>query len=358
MTALLPMDNRDGVPCPSARRPEQNRHRITDGWQGSTVRSILENPRYTGYAFFGRWTRQETLLDPDDVAAGHVIRFRRSVPEKVVQSRKPTHPKIINVENFVEAQLLRRSRAAGGLAASRKLERGPKAAKRPYPLRGRVRCGYCTRRMEGTPRATRTYYRCSARTLVPGSPALNGHPKNVYLPETAVLEPLGKWLSGLFAPENVDQTLSALVESQDKVGSSDNGHEAAKKRLEAAEGRLRRFQQAIASGIDPAALVEAVNEAQAQRAAAKAELEGVSAPGGVSDAEIYAMIDSFGDVHEIIKRADAAKLEQLFAELRLEMVYNAEGRTVDVTIRPAGRVSARVREVCPNTRPWGISHSR
>jgi DNA invertase Pin-like site-specific DNA recombinase len=56
--------NRDGIPCPSARRPEQNRHRLADGWQGSTVRSILENPRYTGYAFFGRWTKQETLLDP------------------------------------------------------------------------------------------------------------------------------------------------------------------------------------------------------------------------------------------------------------------------------------------------------
>lgn len=40
--------NRDGVSCPSARRPEQNRHRLADGWQGSTVRAILENPRYTG----------------------------------------------------------------------------------------------------------------------------------------------------------------------------------------------------------------------------------------------------------------------------------------------------------------------
>ncbi|MEU5844897.1 recombinase family protein [Saccharopolyspora shandongensis] len=52
------MLNRDGVPCPSARRPDQNRHRLADGWQGSTVRSILENPRYTGYAFFWRWARQ------------------------------------------------------------------------------------------------------------------------------------------------------------------------------------------------------------------------------------------------------------------------------------------------------------
>jgi hypothetical protein len=26
--------NRDGILCPSARRPEQNRHRLADGWQG------------------------------------------------------------------------------------------------------------------------------------------------------------------------------------------------------------------------------------------------------------------------------------------------------------------------------------
>ena len=39
--------NRDRIPCPSERRPEQNRHRIADGWQASTVRAILENPRYT-----------------------------------------------------------------------------------------------------------------------------------------------------------------------------------------------------------------------------------------------------------------------------------------------------------------------
>jgi DNA invertase Pin-like site-specific DNA recombinase len=49
--------NRDGIACPSARRPDQNRHRLADGWQGSTVRAILDNPRYTGFAFFGRSAR-------------------------------------------------------------------------------------------------------------------------------------------------------------------------------------------------------------------------------------------------------------------------------------------------------------
>jgi hypothetical protein len=58
----------------------------------STIRSILENPRYTEYAFFGRWTKHETLLDPDDVAAGHVTRFRRSNPDRIVRFRHPRTP--------------------------------------------------------------------------------------------------------------------------------------------------------------------------------------------------------------------------------------------------------------------------
>jgi Recombinase zinc beta ribbon domain len=147
---------------------------------------------------FGRWTKQETLLDPEDVAAGHVVRFRRSDSERVVRSRRPAHPAIVSVEEFTEAQLLRRSRAAGGLGARRKLERGPKITKYAYPLRGRMRCGYCGRRMEGTPRKAGIYYRCAARRIAPGSPALRNHPKNVYLRERAVLGPVNAWIGRLF----------------------------------------------------------------------------------------------------------------------------------------------------------------
>jgi len=78
------------------------------------VRAILDNPRYTGYAFFGRSTKHETLLDPDDVAAGHVMRFRRAAKETIVRSRRPAHPEIVSVETFTERQLMRRTKAAGG----------------------------------------------------------------------------------------------------------------------------------------------------------------------------------------------------------------------------------------------------
>ncbi|WP_232237288.1 MULTISPECIES: recombinase family protein [Actinoalloteichus] len=69
--------NRDRIACPLARKPERNRHRLADGQQASTVRVILDNPRYTGFAVFGRWTRHETLLDPEDVAARHGRLARR-----------------------------------------------------------------------------------------------------------------------------------------------------------------------------------------------------------------------------------------------------------------------------------------
>jgi recombinase/recombinase-like zinc beta ribbon protein len=195
--------NRDGIPCPSARRPEQNTHRLADGWQGSTIRSILENPRYTGYAVFGRWTKHETLLDPDDVAAGHVVRFRRSTPDRIVRSRRPAHPEIISVEDFTRAQLLRRSKGSAGLRSARKTERSRRPVTRLYLFRGRVRCSVCTRKMEGSPRKHAMYYRCPARTLAPESPVLAEHPRAVHLRESTIQNAANTWLAGLFHPDSV-----------------------------------------------------------------------------------------------------------------------------------------------------------
>lgn len=327
--------NRDGIPCPSARRPDQNRHRLADGWQGSTVRSILENPRYTGFAFFGRWTKHETLLDPDDVAAGHVTRFRRSTPDRIVRSRQPAHTVIVPVEDFTRAQLLRRSRSAGGMRGIAKLERSRTTGTRPYLLRGLVRCGICSRKMQGaTIRRHDTYYRCLSRTLAPGSAALDDHPRTVNLREADVLEPLNRWIGRLFDRDNVDRTVAELVGSQDGGGRAPSGREAAKERLAKVEARLRRFQAAIEAGVDPAALVEAINEAQAQRAAARAELDGTPAPNALTEAEVYAMIDSLGDVGAVLSDAQPESLSRLYQELRLELRYEPHERAVVVTASP------------------------
>jgi hypothetical protein len=75
------------------------------------------------------WAKHETLLNPDDVSAGHVVRFRRAAPEGIVRSRRQAHPEIVPVGVFTQAQLMRRSRAAGGMRGIGKLDRERTAGK-------------------------------------------------------------------------------------------------------------------------------------------------------------------------------------------------------------------------------------
>ncbi|WP_414943763.1 recombinase family protein [Amycolatopsis sp. cmx-11-32] len=330
--------NLDGIPCPSARRPEQNRHRLADGWQGSTTRSILENPRYTGYAIFGRWAKHETLLNPDDVGAGHVVRFRRATPDRIVRSRQPAHPKIVSVEDFTQAQLMRRSRAAGGLRGIAKLDRERPAAKHTYLLKGLVRCDICARKMQGAAIRKGIYYRCIARTMAPGSPVLADHPKTVNLREDVVIPPLNAWLCQVFDPDNRGETVAAMIGAQS--GGSGTGRETVEKRLKAAEARLRRHQAAIEAGVDPAALVDAMNLAQAERQAAREELENLPESATIDAAEVYAMLDSLGDVERALNSRNLDRITQVYRDLGLQVLYDNKKEAVVVTASP------RVDNVC------------
>jgi len=134
-----------------------------------------------------------------------------------------------------------------------------------------------------------------------------------------VLQPLNDWIGLLFDQENLDRTVAALAASQGGVGGTSHAHEAIKARLTKAEVRLRRLQAAIEAGVDPAAMIEGINQTQAERAAAKAELENASAPDDLSDAEIYAMIDSLGDVTVALAEAKPTSLSRLYHQLRLQL---------------------------------------
>ena len=183
---------------------------------------------------------------------------------------------------------------------------------------------------------------CTARTLASGAAALIDHPATVNLREDVVLQPLNDWIGFLFARENVDRTVAALAASQGGVSGTSDPREGVKARLTKAEVRLRRLQAAIEAGVDPTAVVEGINEAQAERAAAKAELENTSIPDVLSNAEIHAMIDSLGDVGAALAEAEPTSLSRLYQQLRLQLRYDPQDQAVFVTAQP--RVdSARVR---------------
>jgi hypothetical protein len=82
-----------------------------------------------------------------------------------------------------------------------------------------------------------------------------------------------------------------------------------------------RLQAAIEAGVDPSALVEVINRAQAERAASEAELANLPATTVITDVEIHAMIDSLGDVGAALNDAKLDSLSQLYQRLRLDLRY-------------------------------------
>ena len=66
------------------------------------------------------------------------------------------------------------------------------------------------------------------------------------------------------------------------------------------------------------ALTEVINNAQAERAAARAELENEPTAGGaISDAEVYAMVDSLGEVGTALSSAKPERLASLYEAVDL-----------------------------------------
>lgn len=154
-------------------------------------------------------------------------------------------------------------------------------------------------------------------------------------------EQVNSWLAGLCHRDNIDQTVQALAASQ--AGSAaPNAREDAKQRHTDAGVRLRRLQEAIEAGVEPATLVESINEAQAERKAAEAELDAAPTPSTITEAEVQARLDSLGDIGTALNGAKPDKLAELYAALGLEMTYDPDSRLVDVAATPGRRVSARV----------------
>ncbi|MGI5219207.1 hypothetical protein [Nocardia sp. CA-290969] len=289
----------------------------------------MQNPRYTGYAVFGRWAKKEELIDPDDVAAGYAIRFVRATADRVIRSKRPAHPAIVSVETFTEAHLIRRSRAG---ASNRERARNTRSrtTTRPYLLRGLITCDICGRKMQAGIIRGGVYYRCHSKTLAPGSPVSAEHPKTVNLREPTLADPLNRWLAGLFSKQQRAQTLEFLLEAHN-TDDSDLRRSIIKARIAEANQKLERYTRAIEAGIDPSSLVAAMNAAQADRAAAQVELDTIPRPVQVTARELTGIIDSHGDIRARLDAGDPLDKMELYKALEVQIRYQPIQRRAQVS---------------------------
>jgi len=132
------------------------------GWGPVTVGKILANPKYTGYMVYGRTKNTGKSQRPGQ-------RKVRAVPrDQWTWSPAPVHPALVSRQLWEEAQEV--GKAHEGV---RDTEVPTSRQGRRYPLRSRLHCAQCGRRMTGTTRPGRragqsyTYYVCPWRPASP-----------------------------------------------------------------------------------------------------------------------------------------------------------------------------------------------
>lgn len=119
-------------------------------------------------------------------------------------------------------------------------------------------------------------------------------PGAVYLREDTIRDAVNEWFAELFDRDHVDATVAAFVASQEGPGGRRPGET---RRNIGSSRRRRRFggsKRRSWQGIDPMALVEVINTAQADQQHTRAEPDGSH--------EVYARIDSLGDVPATLSR--------------------------------------------------------
>ena len=147
-----------------------------------------------------------------------------------------------------------------------------------------------------------------------------------------IIGAINGWIGQLFHPTQRDHTVDLLLAAQPASVSVDT--DEAKKRRADADQRLRRYQAAIAAGVDPEAMIDAINQAQAERRAAQAEIDSTPTTPVLTAADMHAVINSLGDIGAAIDEARPAALARLYQALDLGVRYEPDERAAYVTARP------------------------
>ncbi len=313
----------DRYPPPTRNKKDEND--LPQTWSRSQLHAMLRNPKYTGFNVWGRHDKR---------AGRPFIRPR----DQWIWSPTPSHEAIVSRDLFqqVEARAERNSNPAKSVGPLDYPPRRLRRAGRVYPLRGRVRCGICGRRMEGSHQKGSNWYRCRFVTLRgPAAADAAGHPRALGIKEEIVLDAAFDFLGRrIFGPDRLRLLRDELAQS----ASSHDGerqHELAQLERERQEIERALYRQALRleEHDDPAHPVIAlatqrIEELSARRAAVDERVTQLQAarPTAPTAKEIEALLDSVPDLRPVMEQAPPDELSELFAAFRPQR-HLRQGRT-------------------------------
>lgn len=316
---------RQGIPSPSASDPARNPHRDQFAWSKSAVRTIINNPRYTGREVWNKQRKDEVLIDVEDVALGHMTKMRWNDRSNWLWSQYKVHDELVSVEDFERADRLRRSRARGSYC-----KKGNPTS-HPYVFRGCLRCGYCQRKMQGSWNNRQAYYRCR----FPNEYALVNqldHPKVVYLREAEILGEVEGWLATTFTDEritaNIDM-MAAQTADPDVAKAAD-----LRKRLARCDRKLAQYRAALDAGADTGEITGWINDVKQEQARLEREIRAVPQDSGISRDQIAELLQRTGGLAQLAINAEPQEKADLYQQLGLAMTYYPQRHEVEARIIP------------------------
>lgn len=308
----------DGILSPSAHDPGRNRHRVSSGgaWSKIAVRSILLNPRYTGFEVWNKQRRDEVLLDVEDVALGHESKMRWNDRDSWVWSERQMHPAIVSMEIFEAVRDIFDGKQRGIVRKQR--------TRHPYLLSGLMRCAACGRRMQASWNHGVAYYRCK----FPAEYAVreDRHPKTIYIRESTVVPSLDQWIATLFDAEHLDETCAAVARMSDVAPSDDERQASLRTELAACDAKLDKYRALLErdGGLD---VVGAwIAEVTRDRTRLERELGRKPVAHQLTAAEIKAMVRQLKNIVDVLRNASPESKRAVYDELGVNLTYYADGR--------------------------------
>ena len=160
------------------------------------------------------------------------------------------------------------------------------------------------------------------------------HPRNVYLREAVVLDPIDTWLAQVFAPARLTDTLHRLADAADDDHTHDLEREAGRRSLAECDQRLARYRAALEAGTDPTLIARWTAEVNAQRAMAEHRLRQASGTTRMTPSEIHNLVTAIGDLMGVLRTADPADKSAVYRHLGLKLTYMQEAHTLQVRSQP------------------------
>jgi hypothetical protein len=122
----------------------------------------------------------------------------------------------------------------------------------------------------------------------------------------------------------------------------------AREKIATCDSKLGKYRAALEAGTDPALVQQWINQVQAERAIAEAELRQLTGRRAMTADEIQTIVEALSGIAAILKTAEPGDKAEVYRQLGLNLKYEPGPRKIKVEATPNGSCSS----LCPrpNTR--------